>query len=122
MSPVSPIGDSPRVPSPVAEAGASVAPAAVVRRGRDGRRMNPRSLDNLVPGAGAWKPGDAPHLLHGARGRAAWNPPGWAPCLALAAAEMERCVGVEVMDGAGVLESWARPSVEAVAQQLVNMR
>src|SRR4051794_31120338 len=69
MSPVSPVGDSPwaPVPSPVAEAGASVAPAAVVRRGRDGRRMNPRSLDNLVPGAGAWKPGDAPHLLHGAR-------------------------------------------------------
>ncbi len=69
-----------------------------------------------------WQPGDAPHLVHGARGRASWNSPDWSPAVELAVVELERCVGVELNDERGDLAPWARPSVEAVAQQLVNMR
>lgn len=40
------------------------------KRGRDGRRMNPASLANLRPGAGAWQPGvTGPNLRHGLRSR-----------------------------------------------------
>jgi hypothetical protein len=78
--------------------------------------------ENLVPGAGAWKPGDAPHLVHGARGRQSWSSADWSPAVELAITELERCVGVELKGEDGELEPWARPSIEAVAQQRVNMR
>jgi hypothetical protein len=86
-----------------------------------------RQLANLPnlrgePTSASWRPGAAPHLVHGARGRASWNSPDWSPAVELAIAELERCAGVELKDADGALEPWARPSVEAVAQQLVNMR
>lgn len=89
------------------------------KRGRDGRRMNPASLENLRPGAGAWRPGDAPHLEHGARSRRPQRSPEWSPAVERAVADLERRVGDELRDDAGELLPWARPSVEAVALQRV---
>lgn len=100
-------------------------PMSGEKRGR-GRRMNPRSLENLRPnpenlrpGAGAWTGGEAPHLSHGARSRRPQRSPEWSPAVELAIADLEHRVGGELRDPAGDLEPWAMPSVEAVALQRV---
>lgn len=96
------------------------------KRGRDGRQMNPASLanlrpnpENLEPGAGAWQPGDAPHLEHGARSRRPQRSPEWSPAVERAVDDLEHRVGDELRDSAGELLPWARPSIEAVALQRV---
>jgi hypothetical protein len=95
-------------------------------RARDGRRMHPNSLanlrpnsDNLVPRAGAWRPGDAPHLEHGARTRSPERSPEWSPAVQAAISDLEARVGAELRDEAGGVHSWAVPSIEAVALQRV---
>ena len=89
------------------------------KRGRDGRKMHPVSLANLKPGAGAWQPGAAPHLQHGARSRHPERSSEWSPAVALCVVELERIVDASLRDVAGELVRWARPSVEAVAIQRV---
>ena len=97
------------------------------KRARDGRRMNPRSLenlrpnpDNLEPGAGAWRPGDAPALKHGERSRRPQRSPEWSPAVELAIRDLEERVGSELRGDNGELAAWALPSVEAVALQRVS--
>lgn len=99
--------------------------SGAAKRGRDGRRMNPRSLENLpnlrgeLP-AGAWKPGDAPHLIHGEHGRglpAVRRSPEWPPAMAYAIDVLSRRVGAELRDERAELFPWAVDSVEAVAVQ-----
>jgi hypothetical protein len=89
------------------------------KRGRDGRTMNPRSLANLRPGAGAGREGEAPTLKHGARSRQPQRSPEWSPAVQAAAADLEARVGDELRDEDGELLAWAVPSVEAVAIQRV---
>ena len=98
------------------------------KRGRDGRRMNPRSLenlrpnpDNLVAGAGAWRPGDAPKLEHGDRTRRPHRSPEWSPAVELTIGDLEARVGAELRDADGKLLPGAVPSVEAVAVQRVSL-
>lgn len=92
------------------------------KRGRDGRRMNPRSLanlrpnpDNLEPGAGASKPGEARALKHGARTTTPQRSPAYSPAVMQAAADLAARVGDELRDEHGELLPWAVPSIEAVA-------
>lgn len=89
------------------------------KRGRDGREMHPASLANLKPGAGAWQPGDAPHLQHGARSRRPQASPEWSPALSLCVVDLEGRADVSLRDGDGELLPWAVPSVEAVAIQRI---
>ena len=89
--------------------------AEPVKRGRDGRRMNPASLANLQPGAGAGRVGQAPALRHGARSHSPQHSPEWSPAVELAAADLAGRVGAELRDDAGELQPWAVPSIEAVA-------
>lgn len=86
-----------------------------VKRGRDGRRMNPASLANLVPGAGAGRAGQAPNLKHGARSREPQRGPEWSPAVRLTEADLAARVGAELRDASGELLPWAVPSIEAVA-------
>lgn len=93
-----------------------------VKRGRDGRRMNPASLANLQPGAGAGRVGQAPALRHGARSHSPQRSPEWSPAVEQAARELSGQVPAELVDDAGELLPWARPSVESLAVLLVAMR
>ena len=86
-----------------------------VKRGRDGRRMNPASLANLQPGAGAGRVGQAPALRHGARSHSPQHSPEWSPAVELAAADLAGRVGAELRGEDGELQPWAVPSIEAVA-------
>lgn len=78
-----------------------------------------RQLANLKPGAGAWKPGDSPALVHGARSRQPQRSPAWSPAVTLSIDDLEQRVGAELRDEGGALQAWAVPSVEAVALQRV---
>lgn len=83
-----------------------------------------RQLANLPnlrgePTAGSWKPGDAPHLVHGERTRRPQAGPEWSPAVAAAVADLEGRVGAELRQPDGELFSWALPSIEAVAVQRV---
>src|SRR4051794_1294401 len=111
--------DPARAGGEVASEAATVPDSGEPKRGRDGRRMHPASLANLRPGAGAWQPGDAPHLAHGARSRQPQRSPEWSPAVQCAIADLERRVGNELRDATGELRPWAVPSVEAVALQRV---
>lgn len=85
-----------------------------VKRGRDGRRMNPRSLANLRPGAGAWRPGASPHLKHGLDTR---RPSAEAldPALDAVIAELQPGLPAPLLDEAGEVAAWARETVWSLA-------
>lgn len=95
-------------------------PDQPVRRARDGRRISEKSLQNLPnlrgeAGAASWKPGDSPHLRHGARTRRPQGSPEWSPAVQAAIGDLEARVGDELRDESGELYAWALPSVEALA-------
>lgn len=75
--------------------------------------------ENLVPGAGAWQPGDAPNLQHGGRTVAPQQSVEWSPGVQAAITDLEQRVGAELRDDAGAVHPWAVPSIEAVALQRV---
>lgn len=75
-------------------------------------RPNP---DNLVPGAGASRPGEARRLVHGARTTSPQRSPLWPPAVRDAVADLTKHVGDELRDDQGELVPWAVPSVEALA-------
>lgn len=78
-----------------------------------------RHPDNLQPGAGAWEPGTAPALKHGARSREPHRSVEWSPAVESAIADLQARVGAELCTADGGLAPWAVPSVEAVALQRV---
>jgi hypothetical protein len=78
-------------------------------------RARAASHANLVPGAGAWRPGDAPRLKLGQRTRRPQRAPEWPPAVKAAADDLAQRVGSELRDADGELHAWAMPSVEAVA-------
>ncbi len=85
------------------------------------RRAQLANLPNLsgAPSAGSWRPGEAPHLKHGARSRRPERGPEWSPAVSEAVRDLEAVVGDELRDASGEVHAWARPSVEAVAIQRV---
>src|SRR3954449_12453354 len=137
--------DPPRVAGAVASEAATVPDSGEPKRGRDGRRMHPASLANLRPGAGAWQPGHAPHLSHGARSRQPQGSPERSPFVPATTAVLVQPAGAQkceralestpaafsvqpageqkceraLRDTTGELWPWAVPSVEAVALQRV---
>ena len=66
-----------------------------------------------------WQAGDAPHLEHGARSRRPQASPEWSPAMSLCILDLEERVDVSLRDDDGELQSWAVPSVEAVAIQRI---
>lgn len=88
------------------------------RRYTKGHNLVHRNASGVTPG-GAWRPGDAPALVHGARSRTPQRSPEWSPAVVLSIADLEDRVGAELRDGDGHLRAWAVPSVEAVALQRV---
>jgi len=73
--------------------------------------------------ATTWKPGDAPHLEHGAKSRRPQASPEWSPAMALCVLDLEERVDGALRDERGELLSWAVPSVEAVAiQRIASVR
>lgn len=75
--------------------------------------------ENLVPGAGASRPGEARALKHGARTTSPQRSPLWSPAVRDAVEDLAARVGDELRDEGGELHPWAVPSVEAVAIQRV---
>ena len=85
----------------------------------DDPKVAAKQEGNLVPGAGKWKPGEAPHLVHGERTRRPQRSPEWSPAVQEACRDLEERVGPELRADSGELHAWAAPSVEAVAIQRV---
>jgi hypothetical protein len=89
-----------------------------VKRARQLANLRPAPA-NLEPGAGAWKPGVAPQLRHGARTARPQRSPEWSPAVTAVIGDLEQRVGVELRDADGEIHVWAVPSVECVALQRV---
>jgi hypothetical protein len=90
-----------------------------VKRGRDGRRMNPRSLENLRRGVTRAPKGNGHALRHGANTTGPQDSVDWDPAMSAAIDDLQQRVHASLRDQDGQLFPWAVPSVEAVAIQRV---
>jgi hypothetical protein len=80
-----------------------------------------RQLANLRPGAGAWTPGSAPHLIHGGRTRAPWKSPIFGEIKSDLVSEIRRSFPHLLDEEGEVLPQFAL-AVDAAALQVLTLR